>query len=90
MAAQKHSVLFVCLGNICRSTMAEGIFQHLIKERGLSASWTIDSAGTGSWHIGSPPDSRTMQVLKKNGIADYNHRGRLVKPDVLPITSNWE
>ncbi|RUS86409.1 hypothetical protein EGW08_005859 [Elysia chlorotica] len=78
MAAEKHSVLFVCLGNICRSTMAEGIFQHLIKEKGLSTAWTIDSAGTGSWHIGSPPDSRTMQVLKKNGIGDYHHRGRLI------------
>ncbi|CAL1541328.1 unnamed protein product [Lymnaea stagnalis] len=77
-STQKRSVLFVCLGNICRSTMAEGIFQHLVKQREISDKWIIDSAGTGSWHIGCPPDERTMKVLKKNGINNYKHLGRLI------------
>ncbi|XP_055901277.1 low molecular weight phosphotyrosine protein phosphatase-like [Biomphalaria glabrata] len=75
---QKRSVLFVCLGNICRSTMAEGILHHLVKQRGIADNWIIDSAGTGSWHVGCPPDDRTMTVLKKNGVRDYHHLGRLI------------
>ncbi|XP_059170862.1 low molecular weight phosphotyrosine protein phosphatase-like [Physella acuta] len=80
-ANHSHSVLFVCLGNICRSTMAEGIFQHLVQQRGLKDKWLIDSAGTGDWHIGKSPDDRTMQVLKKNGIKGYKHSGRLITED---------
>uniref|UniRef100_A0A0B7B9D2 Low molecular weight phosphotyrosine protein phosphatase n=1 Tax=Arion vulgaris TaxID=1028688 RepID=A0A0B7B9D2_9EUPU len=76
--ATKHSVLFVCLGNICRSTMAEGVFEHLVKQRGLQDQWVIDSAGTGSWHVGYPPDERTMAVLKKKGVHGYKHSGRLI------------
>ena len=47
-------VLFVCLGNICRSPAAEGVFLHLLEERGLSDQFVVDSAGTGGWHVGNP------------------------------------
>ena len=58
-------ILMVCLGNICRSPMAEGVMRHLVKEQNLD--WQIASAGTGEWHIGSPPDHRGIEVAKKYG-----------------------
>ena len=61
-------VLFVCLGNICRSPMAEGIFAQLVKDRGLAAHYRIDSAGTGDWHVGQPPDGRALSAAKKRGV----------------------
>jgi protein-tyrosine phosphatase len=61
-------VLFVCLGNICRSPMAEGIFAHLVRERGLEGAYRIDSAGTGDWHVGEPPDRRAIAAAEKRGI----------------------
>lgn len=73
-------VLFVCLGNICRSTMAEGVFQNLVREAGLAASIETDSAGTGAWHIGSPPHPRTAAILLLKGIAGYQHRARQIQP----------
>ncbi|KAF2133680.1 low molecular weight phosphotyrosine protein phosphatase-like protein [Dothidotthia symphoricarpi CBS 119687] len=71
------SVLFVCLGNICRSTMAEGVFQSLARDHALISS--IDSCGTGAYHIGSSPDSRTMSTLAANNITTYRHRARQFK-----------
>jgi protein-tyrosine phosphatase len=65
----RTSVLFVCLGNICRSPLAEGVFRHLVRERGLSAAYEIDSAGTGSWHVGEPADRRSAEVARRNGVA---------------------
>lgn len=59
-------ILMVCLGNICRSPLAEGIMQHLAKNEGLD--WEIDSAGTGNWHVGSPPDRRSVRVAKDQGV----------------------
>ena len=56
----------VCMGNICRSPLAHGIMDHLVKELGLN--WDIDSAGTGNWHVGELPDSRAIAVAKKYGI----------------------
>ena len=56
----------VCLGNICRSPLAEGIMQRLVKEKGLT--WEVDSAGTGGYHIGLQPDSRSIKVAKSRGI----------------------
>ena len=56
------SVLFVCLGNICRSPLAEGVFRHLVEEEGLDARFVIDSAGTGAWHVGERPDLRSIEV----------------------------
>jgi protein-tyrosine phosphatase len=59
-------ILMVCLGNICRSPLAHGIMEHLVKEKGLA--WEVDSAGTGNWHIGSPPDKRSIAIAKKYGL----------------------
>jgi protein-tyrosine phosphatase len=56
----------VCLGNICRSPLAEGIMQHLVKQNGLD--WEVDSAGTGNWHVGQGPDRRSTRAAKDNGI----------------------
>ena len=58
-------ILMVCLGNICRSPLAEGILKHYIKREKLD--WFVDSAGTGAWHIGNPPDPRSIEVAKKHG-----------------------
>lgn len=59
-------LLMVCLGNICRSPMAEGIMQNLVKKQNLN--WEIDSAGTGSWHIGHGPDKRSVSTANRHGI----------------------
>jgi protein-tyrosine phosphatase len=59
-------ILMVCLGNICRSPLAEGIMQHLVDEQGLD--WQIDSAGTGGWHVGEEPDRRSVRTAKHHGI----------------------
>ncbi|MGD1951055.1 MAG: low molecular weight protein-tyrosine-phosphatase [Leptolyngbyaceae cyanobacterium] len=61
-------LLFVCLGNICRSPSAENIMNHLLKQRALTSKVSCDSAGTSSYHIGSPPDSRMTSAAKKRGI----------------------
>ncbi|KAH7412351.1 low molecular weight phosphotyrosine protein phosphatase [Phaeosphaeria sp. MPI-PUGE-AT-0046c] len=76
------SVLFVCLGNICRSTMSEGVFRSLTTSPSNPHPLisTIDSCGTGAYHIGSSPDRRTMATLKANGINDYTHSARRFKP----------
>jgi protein-tyrosine phosphatase len=72
-------VLFVCLGNICRSPMAEAVFQKLVDEAGLSDEIIIDSAGTGSWHVGERAHRGTLAVLRKHGI-EYNGRARQIAP----------
>jgi protein-tyrosine phosphatase len=64
----RTSVLFVCLGNICRSPLAEGIFRDLVEKAGLSDSFHIESAGTGGWHVGEPPDSRATMVASRYGV----------------------
>jgi len=61
-------VLFVCLGNICRSPLAEGIFQHQVRKAGLDNKILVASAGTSGWHIGDPPDPRSIEVARENGI----------------------
>lgn len=68
-------VLFICLGNICRSPLAEAIFNHKVKQRGLEHKFKADSCGTSDYHIGELPDERTISCAKKYGI-DINHRGR--------------
>jgi protein-tyrosine phosphatase len=65
---EKKAVLFVCLGNICRSPMAEAIFNHKIQERGLDHVLTADSCGTGNYHIGDQPDPRTIANAKRNNV----------------------
>uniref|UniRef100_A0A1W7RA87 Low molecular weight phosphotyrosine protein phosphatase n=1 Tax=Hadrurus spadix TaxID=141984 RepID=A0A1W7RA87_9SCOR len=71
----KCGVLFVCLGNICRSPIAEAVFAHLAKEKGVLTKWAIDSAATGDWHIGKKPDKRAIACMEKHGIV-MNHRAR--------------
>jgi len=71
------NVLFVCLGNICRSPMAEAVFRQLVDEAGLSDKFHIDSAGTGNWHVGEKAHHGTRAILKEHGIA-YNGRARQV------------
>lgn len=61
-------VLFVCLGNICRSPLAEGVFRHFVEGAGLRDHFEIDSAGTSSYHAGDPPDERTTAVARARGI----------------------
>ena len=61
-------VLFVCLGNICRSPAAEGVFLHLLQERGLCDQFVVDSAGTGGWHVGNPADRRMQAAAHRRGI----------------------
>lgn len=68
-----HKVLFVCLGNICRSPLAEGIFSGLVDDAELSGNFFIDSAGTGAWHIGNPPDPRSVDIAARHGI-DISHQ----------------
>ena len=70
-------VLFVCLGNICRSPMAEAVFAHKVRAAGLSESIEADSAGTGDWHLGEMPHVGTRTLLKRRRI-DYTHAARLV------------
>jgi protein-tyrosine phosphatase len=68
MTDDRTSVLFVCLGNICRSPLAEGVFRGLAEGRGLGARYAVDSAGTGAWHVGDAPDARSIAVARKNGV----------------------
>ena len=60
-------ICFVCLGNICRSPTAEGVMRTLVENAGLAASIGLDSAGTGAWHVGEPPDSRARAAAKQRG-----------------------
>ncbi|XP_017776790.1 PREDICTED: low molecular weight phosphotyrosine protein phosphatase-like [Nicrophorus vespilloides] len=73
-------VLFVCLGNICRSPIAEAVFLHLIKQRGVSEQWEVDSAALGGWHVGSLPDRRARQTLAKHSV-DYDNTARQIHPN---------
>jgi protein-tyrosine phosphatase len=73
------SVLFVCLGNICRSPLAEAAFRLEAERIGLAV--TVDSVGTGGWHVGEAPDRRAQAVARRNGAEIGNYRGRQVTPD---------
>jgi protein-tyrosine phosphatase len=70
-------VLMVCLGNICRSPMAEGILSRLAAEHDLG--WVVDSAGTGSWHIGEQPDARAIATCQTNGLDIRSQRARKIR-----------
>lgn len=75
----KRRVLFVCLGNICRSPMAEAVFIDLAHKRGLLDRLEIDSAGTGHWHEGDTADPRTIEALRRRGVK-ITHTARQIKP----------
>jgi protein-tyrosine phosphatase len=63
-----NRILFVCMGNICRSPTAEGVMRSLVREAGLEDEFVIDSAGTGNWHVGDPPDRRAAQAARARGV----------------------
>ncbi|MGE8495969.1 MAG: low molecular weight protein-tyrosine-phosphatase [Pseudomonas sp.] len=71
-------VLFVCLGNICRSPTAEGVFRHKLQQAGLAELIEVDSAGTGDWHVGKAPDTRTRLAAQRRGYDLSALRGRQV------------
>ncbi len=75
---EKHKILFVCLGNICRSPLAHAVFQDLVDKNGLSDKFEIESCGTGSWHVGELPDRRMSKEAKKHGI-EMTHLGRTLQ-----------
>ncbi|MHC8508172.1 MAG: low molecular weight protein-tyrosine-phosphatase [Rhodospirillales bacterium] len=75
------SVLFVCLGNICRSPTAHGMFEALAAREGLSGKITVDSCGTGDWHTGAPPDERAQAAVKKRGVDISGLAARRVNKD---------
>jgi protein-tyrosine phosphatase len=74
-------VLFVCMGNICRSPTAEGVFRHLVNSTGLAQHIHIDSAGTHAYHIGNPPDLRSQAAALKRNIDLSSQRARKVCTD---------
>ncbi|RMH28973.1 MAG: low molecular weight phosphotyrosine protein phosphatase [Planctomycetota bacterium] len=73
----RTSVLFVCLGNICRSPIAEGVFLHLARERGVEGRFLVDSCGTGGWHVGEPPDPRARAAAERHGVRLVSRARRL-------------
>lgn len=75
---EKVKVLFVCMGNICRSPTAEGVFTHLVQNRKLAHRFSIDSAGTHAYHIGDAPDLRSQKAALERGIDISHLRGRKV------------
>lgn len=74
----KHRLLFVCLGNICRSSIAQGVFAHMATQEGLSGMFDLDSAGTGGWHVGDQPDPRARAAALRRGIDISGQRARQI------------
>lgn len=75
-------ILFVCLGNICRSPLAESVFRHLARERGVEHEFEVDSAGTSGYHAGDPPDARSVATARARGV-EVAGRSRELRPDDL-------
>lgn len=95
-AGEKVRVLFVCLGNICRSPAGEGVLRGIVAEEGREDRWYIDSAGTGGWHVGELPDQRMRIHARRRGI-ELSHRCRQVKEAdfdrfdiIIPMDANNE
>lgn len=75
-------ITFVCLGNICRSPTAEGVFQHLVNERGLQAFFQVDSSGTSAYHIGEPANSKSRDVAGQHGVKLLSRASRFERHDL--------
>jgi protein-tyrosine phosphatase len=71
-------VLFVCMGNICRSPLAQGVFENVLRREGLEDEVSVDSAGTGHWHVGSPPDERALSAASLRGLDLSAQRARQI------------
>ncbi len=71
-------VLFVCMGNICRSPLAQGVFENVLRREGLEDEVFVDSAGTGHWHVGSPPDERALSAASLRGLDLSAQRARQI------------
>ncbi|AEJ01529.1 protein tyrosine phosphatase [Nitrosomonas sp. Is79A3] len=78
---KKIKVLFVCMGNICRSPTADAVFRHLVKEAGVDHMIDVDSAGTHAYHIGDPPDHRAQNTALQRGYKMHDLRARAVQPN---------
>ncbi len=74
-------VLFVCMGNICRSPLAQGVFESLVRREELEDEIFVDSAGTGRWHLGSPPDERASSAASLRGLDISAQRARQIRPE---------
>jgi len=77
---QPYRVLFVCLGNICRSALAEGVLRKRVEEAGLAGRVEIASVGTGDWHVGKPPDRRMCATARARGVEIEGQRARQLRP----------
>jgi protein-tyrosine phosphatase len=74
-------ILFVCMGNICRSPLAQGVFENVLRREGLEYEVFVDSAGTGAWHVGSPPDERARKNAGLRGLDLSSQRARRITPE---------
>jgi protein-tyrosine phosphatase len=74
-------ILFVCMGNICRSPLAQGVFEGVLRREGLESEVFVDSAGTGHWHVGSPPDDRAIDAAALRGVDISYQRARRIAPE---------
>ncbi len=74
-------ILFVCMGNICRSPLAQGVFEDVLRREGLEDEVFVDSAGTGRWHVGEPPDQRALSAASLRGLDISAQRARQVRPE---------
>ncbi len=81
MSQKKIHVLMVCMGNICRSPLAHGLFEDLVEQEGLTDVIIVDSAGTHAYHVGEPPDPRSQQTAQRHGVDLSRQRARRVSRD---------
>jgi protein-tyrosine phosphatase len=87
MQHMPKNILMVCLGNICRSPLAEGLFRHHVALRGLEEQYRIDSCGTGGWHIGESPHDGSIDIAQRHGIDISGQRSRQVRSDEI---GDWD
>ncbi|XP_077165854.1 low molecular weight phosphotyrosine protein phosphatase isoform X2 [Paroedura picta] len=83
MASEAKSVLFVCLGNICRSPIAEAVFRKLVIDQNAESKWMIDSAAVSDWNVGRFPDARGLSCLRNHGIETAHKARQITKDDFL-------